>query len=153
MKTAGVLSSIFILTTVVLSSFASAEKLVTVEEAESLIFFPERNASAQVVALNKSKIAAEISAKLKTLTVNVGDEVKQGQLLAQLDCYNTELFFTEEQAQTQILSSQLAFAQRELNRGEQLAKQKNIGEVELDRRQTTIKEVHAQMLAQQSRLC
>lgn len=152
MKTVGVLSLIFILTTVVLSSFASAEKLVTVQKAQSLIIFPERNAAAQVVALNKSKISAEISAKLKNLTVNIGDEVKQGQLLAQLDCYNTELLFTAEKAQTQLLSSQLAFAQRELNRGEQLAKQKNIGEVELDRRQTTIKEVNAQMLAQQSRL-
>jgi len=151
-KTTGVLLSTFIFTTSVLSSFVYAAKSVTVQQAESLILYPERNASAQVVALNKSNIPAEISALLTKLTVNVGDEVKQGQLLAQLDCYNTELLFAAEQAQAQLLSSQLGFAERELSRGKKLAKQKNIGEVELDRRHTTIKEIQAQTLTQQSRL-
>ena len=134
------------------STLVYAEKFVTVEKAESLILFPERNASAQVVALNQSKIPAEISALLNNLRVNVGDEVKQGQLLAELDCYNSELLFSAEQAQAQLLSSQLAFVKRELNRGNKLAKQNNIGEVELDRRQTTIKEIQAQSLGQQSQL-
>jgi RND family efflux transporter MFP subunit len=156
-KTAGALLSTFIFTTSVLavslfSTSVLAAKLVTVQQAKSLMLYPERNASAQVVALNKSNIPAEISALLTKLTVNVGDEVKQGQLLAQLDCYNTELLFSAEQAQDQLLTSQLRFAERELSRGIKLAKQKNIGEVELDRRQTTIKEVQAQALAQQSRL-
>lgn len=128
-----------------------AQKHVSIQTAESLIIFPERNASAQVVALNKSKVPAEISALLKKLVVNVGDEVQQGQLLAQLDCYNTQLLFSVEQAQLKVLASQLAFAQRELNRGNKLAKQNNIGEVELDRRQTKITEIQAQTLAQQSR--
>jgi RND family efflux transporter MFP subunit len=140
-----------ILTTSMFSTSAYAEKLVTVEKAESLILFPERNASAQVVALNQSKIPAEISALLKNLRVNVGDEVKQGQLLAELDCYNTELLYSAEKAQTQLLSSQLAFAKRELNRGNTLAKQNNIGEVELDLRQTTITEIQAQSSALKSR--
>jgi len=153
--TAAILSSILfstsLLTVSLLSTSVYAEKLVSIQKAESLILFPERNASAQVVALNKSKVPAEISALLKTLVVNVGDEVQKGELLAQLDCYNTQLLFSMEQSQTKVLSSQLSFAQRELNRGNQLAKQNNIGEVELDRRQTRITEIQAQMLAQESR--
>ena len=156
MKTPGtILSSILfstsVLTVSLLSTSVYAEKHVSIQKAESLIIYPERNASAQVVALNKSKVPAEISALLKKLVVNVGDEVQQGQLLAQLDCYNTQLLFTVEQAQLKVLSSQLSFAQRELNRGNKLAKQNNIGEVELDRRQTRITEIQAQTLAQQSR--
>jgi RND family efflux transporter MFP subunit len=154
-KTIGaILSSILFSTSVLsvsLSTSAYAEKLVSIQRAETLILYPEHNASAQVVALNKSKVPAEISALLKTLVVNVGDEVQQGQLLAQLDCYNTQLLFSVEQAQIKVLSTQLSFAERELNRGKKLAKQKNIGEVELDRRQTKIKEIQAQTLAQQSR--
>jgi len=150
-----ILSSILllaaVLTVLLLSTSVYAEKFVSTQKAESLILFPEHNASAQVVALNKSKVPAEISALLKKLVVNVGDKVQQGQLLAQLDCYNTQLLFSVEQAQVKVLSSQLDFAQRELNRGNKLAKQRNIGEVELDRRQTRIKEIEAQTLAQQSR--
>lgn len=143
--------STVVLAASIFSTSIYAEKFVTVQKAESLILFPERNASAQVVALNQSKIPAEISALLKKIRVNVGDEVQQGQLLAELDCYNTTLLFSAEQAQVQLLSRQLAFAQRELNRGNKLAKQNNIGEVELDRRQTTIKEIQAQSLALESR--
>jgi RND family efflux transporter MFP subunit len=155
-KTTGViLSSVLFFTTVLtislLSTSVHAEKHISIQKAESLILFPERNASAQVVALNKSKVPAEISALLIKLVVNVGDEVQQGQLLAQLDCYNTQLLFSVEQAQLKVLASQLAFAQRELNRGNKLAKQNNIGEVELDRRQTKITEIQAQSLAQRSR--
>ncbi|NQZ86729.1 MAG: efflux RND transporter periplasmic adaptor subunit [Colwellia sp.] len=160
MKTIGVIFSSILLSNLVLSTVlltasmfsisVYAEKFVTVQKAESLILFPARNASAQVVALNQSKIPAEISALLKKLRVNVGDEVQQGQLLAELDCYNTALLFSAAQAKAQLLSRQLAFAQRELNRGNKLAKQNNIGEVELDRRQTTIKEIQAQSLALES---
>jgi RND family efflux transporter MFP subunit len=139
------------LTASMFSTTIYAEKFVTVQKAESLIIYPERNAAAQVVALNQSNIPAEISALLKKLRVNVGDNVQQGQLLAELDCYNSTLLFSAEQAQTQLLSKQLAFAQRELNRGNKLAKQNNIGEVELDRRQTTIKEIQARSLALESR--
>jgi RND family efflux transporter MFP subunit len=48
--------------------------------------YPERSAQAQVVSLNESRIAAELTARIVKLAVEPGQRIARGALIAQLDC-------------------------------------------------------------------
>ncbi len=48
--------------------------------------YPERSAQAQVVSLNESKVAAELTARIVELAVEPGQRIARGALIAQLDC-------------------------------------------------------------------
>ncbi len=52
---------------------------------EALWLHPQRDAPAQVLARNESRLAAETAGTLLRWTVDVGAQVRRGQLLAQLD--------------------------------------------------------------------
>ena len=62
------------------------------------------SASGTVVATKQSKLSFTASGKLQSLSVNVGDSVKAGQVLAQLD--TTSLQIALEQAQSNLRSAQ-----------------------------------------------
>jgi RND family efflux transporter MFP subunit len=62
--------------------------------------FPERSAQAQVVSLNESKIAAELSARIVKLAVEPGQRIDRGTLIAQLDCRDYDLAVERAQAAT-----------------------------------------------------
>jgi RND family efflux transporter MFP subunit len=53
--------------------------------------FPERSAQAQVVSLNESRIAAELTARIVKLAVEPGQRIARGALIAQLDCRDYDL--------------------------------------------------------------
>jgi len=53
--------------------------------------FPERSAQAQVVSLNESKVAAEISARIVNLAAEPGQQLARGALIAKLDCHDYDL--------------------------------------------------------------
>ncbi|WP_163835380.1 efflux RND transporter periplasmic adaptor subunit [Spartinivicinus ruber] len=126
--------------------------LVSAKAVHQLQFYPTQSAPAKVVALNKSLIPAEIAARLTHMPVNVGDSVNKGDLLATLDCQQTKLNLETQQAKYAQLKNQLAFNQRELSRSEKLARQKNIGEAELDRNKTNVVDIQSQLEAQQAAL-
>lgn len=52
---------------------------------------PERVAQARVVSLNESRIAAELAARVEALTVEPGQRVGRGAVLARLDCRDYRL--------------------------------------------------------------
>lgn len=56
-----------------------------------IALYPEREASAQAVALNESRISAELAARLEAIPVEVGQVVPRGAVLARLDCRDQEL--------------------------------------------------------------
>jgi RND family efflux transporter MFP subunit len=66
--------------------------------------FPERSAQAQVVSLNESKVAAELSARIVDLAVEPGQRIARGALIAQLDCRDYDL--AVERAQAAIKASE-----------------------------------------------
>lgn len=127
-----------------------AQTPVTVTSAENILFYPERSAPAEVVALNNSFIPAEISATVKTIHVNVGDKVDKGAILVSLDCEKNALLHQLELAKLTQLEHQVAFAVRELKRGEALAETRNIGEAELDNRENVANTSQAQLSSQQA---
>lgn len=125
---------------------------VTSSEASSLVFFPTRNAPAKVEALNQSKIPARINAVLDRILVRVGDEFNSGDVLAILDCRESDLDVVSNEAQQKQLKASYDFETRQLVRGRKLAKQNTIGEAELDRLRTTVASADAKLAAQESNL-
>ena len=125
---------------------------VTIQSAESLVFFPSRNAPAKVESLNQTNIPAQISAVLNQIKVKVGDQFRTGDILAELDCRDKNFVVSNQQAQFSRLKDSLEFEKRQLIRGIKLAKQKNIGEAELDSLETNVALAKSLLAAQQSSL-
>lgn len=144
--------NIVVLTSILTVFPAYSTVFITAKEASELLVYPLKNAPAEVVALNISKIPSELSAPLLSLKVIVGDTVKNNQVLAVLDCKQHKLLFNVEQAKHQQRSHQVAFQENELIRGNKLFKQRNIGEAELDLRKLNTQDANAQLVAQQSSL-
>jgi len=53
--------------------------------------YPQRAAQAQVVSLNESRLAAELSARVVSLPVEPGQRIARGAVVARLDCRDYEL--------------------------------------------------------------
>jgi RND family efflux transporter MFP subunit len=128
----------------------AAERIVgiTVSSAESLMFYPTRNAPAKTESLNISKIPAQTSAVVNRIEVKVGDNVKSGDLLAELDCREAKFNLDSQTAQQELLQSKSSFEDRQLKRGLRLIKNKNIGEAEFDTLKTNSQVARAQLAAQ-----
>ena len=145
-------ANIAAITSIFTAFTASSAVFVTAQEASELLVYPSKNAPAEVVALNMSKIPSELSAPLVSLKVIVGEVVKKNQILAELDCKQHNLLFNVEQAKHQQLSHQVAFQENELIRGNKLFKQSNIGEADLDLRKLNTQNAKTQLIAQQASL-
>jgi len=125
---------------------------VTTSDIQSLVFYPKRNAPAKVEVLNQSKIPARISAVLNSLLVRVGDSFNAGDVLAILDCRESDFGVVSNESLQKQLKANYDFETRQLIRGKKLAKQNTIGEAELDRLRTTVALADAQLAAQESSL-
>jgi len=113
----------------------SAQTLVSAQPLSTLIYQPQREAPAQVIALTDSQISAEISARVKRLTVSVGDTVAQSAVLAELDCSDYDLQARELDAQQQATQARLRFAAGQLQRARSLQKQKTVAQELVEQRQ------------------
>ena len=73
------------------SPLLAAQIPVSTSPLSELIYQPQREAPAQVIALEDSRISAEISAVITALIVDVGATVAQDDVLAELDCSDYDL--------------------------------------------------------------
>lgn len=137
---------------ILLPLFSQAETFVSAETAKSQLFFPQKSAPASVIALNTSVLPAEVGAKLNAINVSVGEFVQKGQVLARLDCRNANHQLQIEKAKTAQIENQLSFDESEFIRGQRLAKQKNIGESDFDRRKTQLGNSRASLSTQNALL-
>lgn len=60
-------------------------------KAGDVLIYPERSAPAAVVGKNEAKLSAEVAATIRALPVDVGQTVKKGAIVAQLDPRDAEL--------------------------------------------------------------
>lgn len=105
---------------------------VNVDSAKMTRLSPVVSVSGTVVSQNNSKIAAEISGRLTSLSA-IGARVAQGDVLARID--DKQLKIQLREAQANVLNSQahLRFLEAEVIRKIQLVKQKLSPETELDK--------------------
>ncbi len=138
-----------------LSSFAADDSsssdplpvVVTTKPLAELISYPQRSGAAEVIALNHSKIAARVNAEVLSIPVTVGVSVKQGDVLATLDCRDNQFQLTNQQSVVKQLKADLAFSKREVKRGEALQEKGSMSESQLDSLKTSVRKLAAQVIA------
>ena len=104
---------------------------VNVDSARMTVLSPVVSVSGTVVSQNNSKIAAEISGRLTSLSA-VGARVSQGDVIAHIDDKQLKIQLREVQANLFNSQARLRFLESEVVRKKQLFKQKLSPETELD---------------------
>ena len=111
---------------------------VSTELASSLLFYPERKATALVNPINHAQVPAQISAQVLSVNARLGDSVTKDQMLVGLDCRDRDIYLAKQQSQYAVSQAKLHLAQRNYDRAVQLKKNRNIGEAELDAKEVEV---------------
>ena len=119
-----------------------AVKLLTVGASEVQA---QRLFAADVRARVESRLGFRVAGKLVQRHVELGQAVRAGQLLAQLDARDYRLAVQAAQAQVAAATTQRDLAQADYERFAQLKAQNFISGAELDRRRTTAQAAQAQL--------
>jgi RND family efflux transporter MFP subunit len=98
----------------------------------------------EVRARVESRLGFRVSGKLLARPVEVGQRVKAGQLLAQLDAQDYQLAFEAAKAQLAAAATNRDLARADFKRYQELKAQNFISGAELERRDTTLKAAQAQ---------
>lgn len=114
--------------------------------------YPQRQVAAQVVARNTSRLSAEVGGRLLAWHADVGQTVKKGQRLAEIDPTDLRLALQRAQAQAQATDARVALAKGQLERAEALVKQGFFSPEALAQRQTELALLQAERSAQQAEL-
>lgn len=134
------------------SPVAEAPRAVRVFEVKDQDPTGTLSFSGDVRARYESKVGFRVGGKIVRRAVNVGDRVKTGQVLAELDPTDYRLAVDALNSQLVAALSELEFAQADLRRYKELLDDKLIASAEYDRRETaakTLRERVATLKAQQ----
>lgn len=131
-------------------SVASAAETVTLAPLSASVVRPPREAPASVVARNQSRLAAETSGTVQAWRAELGERVRRGQVLVQLDPRDAEL--AQQRARAALASSEagLALAQSQLDSARALVAQNFLSREALTQRETEV--VRARTAVQSARV-
>lgn len=118
---------------------------LAVKPLAEVAIYPERDAAAQVVSLNESRIAAEIAGRIEAVPVEVGQRIARGAVLARIDCRDHELARERAAAAITAARSRLVLAEKQLERGRGLHAQGFISEEALAARVTETEVLRAEV--------
>lgn len=134
----------------VVSSPARAS--VGVARLDSVWVQPEREAPANVVARNVSRLSAEAAGTLLRWTADVGAVVKRGEVLAQIDPRDAELGAQRAQAALDASAARLKLAQAQLKRSRELVAQGFFSQEALAQRETEVALLQTEASANRAQL-
>lgn len=117
---------------------ATARSSVETRLLEQVWLLPKREAPADVVARNESRLSAEVTGTLQRWGADVGASVKRGELLAQIDPRDYELAVQRAQANLNASQSRLKLAQAQLQRSRDLVAQGFFSQEALGQRETEV---------------
>jgi RND family efflux transporter MFP subunit len=100
-----------------LSAIAPA---VATKPLSEIAVYPERQATAQAVSLNESRIAAEIAGRIEAIPVLAGQRVARGEVLARIECRDHELARDRASASLGAARARLSLAEQQLFRAREL---------------------------------
>ena len=110
------------------------------------------DASGYVVARRSATVSAKITGKVTEVLIEEGQSVKEGEIVGRLDDTNIRAQFNQAQAQLGFAKAshaqvrvQLANAERDLKRKQQLRQQNYVSQSEIDNAQTTLDDLKAQL--------
>ncbi|HVL37597.1 MAG TPA: efflux RND transporter periplasmic adaptor subunit, partial [Burkholderiales bacterium] len=128
---------------VALSAHAQAPAVATRALSEVAVYL-ERDAPAQTVALNESRIAAEITARIEAVPAAVGSRIARGAVIARLDCRDYELAVSRAAAALEAARSRLALSEQQLARARDLQERKFLSAEALAGRETEARVLRAE---------
>lgn len=120
---------------------------VTAQSLSELVIHAEREAPAAAVSLNESRIAAEVSAVVREIPVQVGEIVERDAVLARLDPRDYELAVQRAQAALQSVQARIKLAEFQLERARELHKRNFASEDTLTQRETELDVLRAERAA------
>lgn len=118
----GVVLTFFPLTSLAAEAAESDRLPVTVRPLGDVLQASERSVTASLISLNDSTLSAELSAKVTKLLADVGDSVKTGQVLGELDCRDYVFSLKQAQAGKEAATARHDFASSQLQRNQRLRK-------------------------------
>ena len=124
----------FIIMTCFCSQLAAEAIPVTIKKLDEVLFYPVRDAPATTLSLNDTRVSTELKGILKGINVRVGDNVKQGDVVASMDCEDYKVAVTQATAALTAQRATLKFDRSRLKKVTQLSKKKNISTEEVERR-------------------
>lgn len=122
---------------------------VVIKPLSEVAIHPEREAAAQVVSLNESRIAAEISGRIEAIPVQVGARVARGAVLARIECRDYELARERASANIKAARARLDLAKQQRARAQELGARGFYSKEALSARETEVKVLGAE--AEQAR--
>ncbi|HEX5737789.1 MAG TPA: efflux RND transporter periplasmic adaptor subunit [Hydrogenophaga sp.] len=131
---------------------APARTSVETSTLDQVWLLPKREAPANVVARNESKLAAEVSGTLMRWGPDVGASVKRGELLAQIDPRDHELAVQRAQASLNASQARLKLAQAQLQRSRELVAQGFFSREALAQRETEVALVQTEVNSARAQL-
>lgn len=117
---------------------------IKARSAAELFVHPRREASAAVIARNESRIAAEVGARILRIHADVGQTVRRGAVLAELDDGDLRLALAGLQAQRDELVARSALAGQQLRRAQQLQQQNYVSAEFVGQRDAEVQVLAAQ---------
>ncbi len=133
-----------------LVSSAFAQTPVSVARVESQAITSTLQLNANLVAFNETIIASEVSARVKKVFFEAGDEVDTGQLLIQLDDTQQRLLLTQATAVLQRLEAEVKLAQLDEKRLARLLRSKSVSQEQYDQAIAKTQQAVADVSAQQA---
>jgi len=116
------------------SNNEAAKKIahISVKPLKSIALKAEQSAPAHISSLNQSQLSTQISAVVKKINVDMGDRVKQGSVLVELDC--RDYYYAKQQAKATYLArkAQARFAKKTFQRNKKLILQSTIPQSSLE---------------------
>lgn len=131
---------------------SAAAPSVVARPFASIALYPEREASAQVVALNESRIAAEIAGRIEAIDVEAGQTVEQGARVARIDCRDHLLSRDQAQAALAAAEARLVLAVQQLDQARALQAKGFVSRDALTARQTEVNVRRADVLQARAQL-
>ena len=123
---------------------AAPAPVVHAKTLGAIAIYPERSAQAQVLSRNDSKLSAEIAAKILSIPVQVGQRVKRGSVLVELDCGDFKIARQRAEAQQSAASARMQLTQMQVKRARELSQSGFISKDALDARATELKVAQAE---------
>lgn len=135
---------------VLLASGAEAEPVpVEIRPLSEVLVDLERSAPAEVRTLNESMLSAQVAAPIAAVHADVGQAVKAGDPLIELDAGDYALALRQAEAGLGSLQAQQAQADARLKRARELVQNQYLSDDELLARETDVMVIAAQIRSQQ----
>jgi RND family efflux transporter MFP subunit len=123
---------------------------VRIQPIQEVLVDLERSAAAEVLAMNRAVIAAEVSGVVQAIRADVGAEVKQGDLLLEIDPADYRLALQQAEASLATSKAQKAQADVRLQRAKQLTEGNYLSADDLLARETEAQVANSQILLQEA---